>query len=153
MNMACKPAAVVFLGALTFLAFAVSTSESRNLHRTKRVALFNPVTLCEHATQYSKLCEKIARGSPTITSPNTLVQANVAAAINSAHKVSGQVMTLMKSSSQDYKGIMGSALNACKESYDSALDALQKSQTLLKGKGSHDDLMTQLSAASQCLIY
>jgi pectinesterase inhibitor-like protein len=151
--MACKQAAFLFLGALIVLAFAVSTGESRNLHRTKRVALFNPVTLCEHATQYSKLCEKIAKGSPMITSPNTLVQANVAAAIDSAHNVSGQVTSLMKSSSRDYQGIMGSALNACKDSYDSALDALQKSQTLLKGKGSHDDLMTQLSAASQYLLH
>lgn len=151
--MAGKPSAVVFLGILVILlAFVATTGESRRLRITKHIALFDPSTLCKDATQYAKLCERVASREVDgirVTSPATLVEASVATAINSAEKVSVQVASLMKSSSDDYKGIMGSALQACKESYDSTIDALQQSQTLLKDRGSHDDLMTQLSAASE----
>ncbi|KAJ1688476.1 hypothetical protein LUZ63_019866 [Rhynchospora breviuscula] len=142
--MAGQPAAAVVF--LVLFALAV-TGESRLMRHTNRIALFDPTTMCKDATQFQKVCLKVAKASGA-TSPNALVQANVEAAITTTQQVSKQVEKLMNSSSQDYQGIMGSALSACRESYDSTLDALQQSQALLQNRGSHDDLMTQLSAAS-----
>ncbi|KAJ4768910.1 Pectinesterase inhibitor domain containing protein [Rhynchospora pubera] len=141
--MAGQPAAVVFL----VLFALVATGESRLMRHTNRIALFNPTTMCKDDIQYQKICLKVAKASGA-TSPNALVQANVEAAITTTQQAAIQVGKLMNSSSQDYQGIMGSALHACQESYDSLLDALHQSQVLLQTRGSHDDLMTQLSAAS-----
>uniref|UniRef100_A0A0D9V4N7 Pectinesterase inhibitor domain-containing protein n=1 Tax=Leersia perrieri TaxID=77586 RepID=A0A0D9V4N7_9ORYZ len=102
--------------------------------------------ICQEV-HYKTLCSTLTT-LPGVMTPKQLLDAALKVAATKAGVAEArlQAIKLPGGGKKDTSG-MSSTLDTCKTSYASLVDALQKARKTLSGGGSHDDLMTDLSAA------
>ncbi|XP_040375817.1 uncharacterized protein LOC102711764 [Oryza brachyantha] len=110
------------------------------------IGIGNAADICKEV-HYKTLCGTLTT-LPGVMTPQQLLDAALRVAATKAGMAGERVNEVIKSSKGKDGGGMSSALGTCKTSYASLVEALQKARRTLNGGGSHDNLMTDLSAAS-----
>ncbi|KAE8819760.1 hypothetical protein D1007_02428 [Hordeum vulgare] len=101
--------------------------------------------ICQEV-HYRTLCSTLAT-LPGVTTPQQLLDAALRVTAAKSAMTEMRLDELMRSGVGRTVAMM-SSLQSCRDSYASLTDSLQKSRTTLKKRDSHDDLMSELSAAS-----
>ena len=95
---------------------------------------------------YRTLCSRLAT-QPGVTTPRQLLDTALRVSAAKAAMAAMRLDEAMKSAGRAKGKAMSSSLHSCRDSYASLVDSLKTSRTTLKNGGSHDDLMSALSAA------
>lgn len=95
---------------------------------------------------YRTLCSTLAT-LPGVTTPQQLLDTALRVTAAKSAMAEMRLDEAMRSGLGSTTAMM-SSLQSCRDSYASLTDSLGKSRTTLKKGGGHDDLMSELSAAS-----
>ncbi|XP_010923103.1 uncharacterized protein [Elaeis guineensis] len=132
--------------AVLLLASTTTTAESRLLHRIQHRGRF-PVpavsSVCRRA-EFPRLCQSFVPDVRTVTA-ESMIEATVWAAVSGAKAAKALADALMDSptTGSEVKG----GIDVCRQNFDMLVLDLQKGLENIKGAGSHDELMSNLSAA------
>ncbi|XP_047054257.1 uncharacterized protein LOC124660485 [Lolium rigidum] len=103
------------------------------------------IALCQQV-HYRTLCRRLAT-LPAVTTPKQLLDVALRVSAAKAAMAAMRLDGAIRSGGRATGRAMMSSLQTCRESYASLVDSLKTSRTTLKNGGSHDDLMSLLSAA------
>ena len=95
---------------------------------------------------YRSLCSRLAT-LPAVTTPKQLLDVALRVSAAKAAMAAMRLDGAIRSGGRAKGRAMASSLQSCRDSYASLVDALKTSRTTLRNGGSHDDLMSALSAA------
>jgi pectinesterase inhibitor-like protein len=95
---------------------------------------------------YRSLCSRLA-ALPAVTTPKQLLDAALRVSAAKAAMAAMRLDGVIRSGGRARGKAMLSSLQSCRDSYASLVDALKSSRTTLRKGGSHDDLMSAVSAA------
>ncbi|XP_008780166.1 uncharacterized protein LOC103699958 [Phoenix dactylifera] len=133
--------------AALLLASASPTAESRHLHRLDHHRRRHPVpavsNVCKRA-EFPRLCEAFVPKLRTATA-ESVIETTVRAAVSGAKDAKVLADKLMDSPTTDNE--VKGGLDVCRQNFEMLLLDLQKGLENLKGAGSHNNLMSNLSAA------
>ncbi|KAG1347029.1 putative pectinesterase/pectinesterase inhibitor 26 [Cocos nucifera] len=132
--------------AVLLLASSFSTAESRLLHRIDHRRRFPVPPVCNvcRRAEFPRLCESFVPEVRTVTA-DSVIEATVQAAISRAQVAKALADKLMDSPSTDSE--VKGGLDMCRQNFEMLVLDLQKVLENLKGTGSRNDLMSNLSAA------
>jgi pectinesterase inhibitor-like protein len=142
-----NPTKILLPAAFLLIFVSVVTS----INHADHLSAFDPAAFCKHTAPFKSLCTEVVHTAHgfSITSPVKVVAASVNTAVKDAQCALAEVSFLTSGRRKNYPGLTGSVLHSCKENYDSAVASLHNALRILSSHGSHDDLMTELTAACQ----